>query len=143
MERLAEAASKSTTTEPAAVLRTIELGEGARRGKAPGPSRTPRWAIFRRIDPQLPTIELEIVERCDCVLSFLVGGELDERETARAARLSIRPDVHTDDLPGRREGLAQPILRGVEAQVADEYFPWNGESSLSSATGPYGLSRHS
>ena len=71
-------------------------------------------------------IELEFIERGDRILSFRVRRELHESEAARATRFSIGADVDADDLSRRCECLVETILCRVEAQVPDEYFPWNG-----------------
>ena len=118
---LAESAAES-----ARLLRATELGEGARCGKPSWPPGAPGRPIFRRVDPKLPTIELEVVERRDGVLSRFIRRELDECKAPRSAGLPVRSDVHAHHLPRRCERLAQTILGRVEAQIADEYFSWNG-----------------
>ena len=129
MKRLTEAAAEtaaeaiailSAGTAAEIVVERTRSREPARSGSASG------RAIFSRIHAKLAAVELEVVERGDRILSFLVRRELDESEAAGAAGFSIGADVDADDLSCRGECLGQTILRGVEAQVPDEYFPWNG-----------------
>ena len=128
MEGLAEAApeasTKALTVLSAAAAEVV--AEWARRGEPAGSRAAPRRTVFGRVHAKLAAIELEFVERGDRILSFRVRRELYESEAARATRLSIGADVDADDLSRRCECLVETILCRVEAQVPDEYFPWNG-----------------
>ena len=121
-ERLAESAAESSRP----ILRATEVREGTWGRERRRPSR-PAWrAILRGIDPQLTSVELEVIERRYRLLGFFVRRELHERESSRATGFPIRSDVNADHLSGGRERLTETILRRVEAQVANKNFPWNG-----------------
>jgi len=128
VERLAEAApeapTKALTVLAAAAAEVV--GERTRRGEPPGSRAASRRTVLGRVHAKLAAIELEFIERGDRILSFRVRRELDESKAARATRLSIGADVDADDLSRRCECLVETILCRVEAQVSDEYFPWNG-----------------
>jgi hypothetical protein len=122
-KRLAESAAESTC----AILRIIaEVPERSwcRKGR-----RTPGAAwrtVFRGIHPQLAAVEIEVVERRNRLLGFLVRRELDECESAGSTRFTIGADVNADHLSSGYECFAETILGRVEAQITDKNFPWNG-----------------
>jgi hypothetical protein len=78
------------------------------------------------VDRELAPVDLTVVEEPDRLGRFHVAGELDEREAARASRLSIGRQVDLDDAARLGQKLRQGILRGCDVQVADENTRWNG-----------------
>jgi hypothetical protein len=128
VERLPETASETAfLCGLGEALERPGAAEASSSARSAGSTRRP---VLGRVHSQLPSVELEVVEARYRALRLFVTRELDESESARAAGLAIRSDVNADDLTGRGECTGELILGGIEVQIADEDFPWNGRSSL-------------
>lgn len=72
------------------------------------------------VDLDRPAVELRAVELFPRLVGVGVIGEGDEAEAARAAGLAVHDDRGFGDLAELLECLAQPVLRGVPTDSADE-----------------------
>src|SRR5215831_8567519 len=64
--------------------------------------------------------ELCAIEPCDCFFSLLGVRHFNERESARAAGITVGENAYSIDLAVEFESLAQFVLGGVEAEVTHE-----------------------
>jgi hypothetical protein len=78
------------------------------------------WAVVGAIDPERAAVELAAVQLLDGGGGFLGRAKLHECEAPRAAAVAIGRDRHAQHLADRPEQLADLLLPGVEAQIADE-----------------------
>ena len=106
---------------------TAALGTRAKGRPTGGPPALPERArrgrtIFGAIDPELAAVELAPVQLLDGGRGLLGRGQLYEREPPRATAVAVGRDRYGQHLADRREELAELILSGVEAQIADEPF---------------------
>src|SRR5438128_1460515 len=74
------------------------------------------------VDRELPAIEIGAVHLFRRELALGVGAERHERETARAARLTVVGDVNVSHAAELTEGVAEIGLGGLEGHVSNIEF---------------------
>src|SRR2546426_1367987 len=80
------------------------------------------------LDLDGPAVEARAVEPADGLLGFLRRRHLDEAEAPRPAGVPVGHDARGFDAAGRREGLAQTLVRGGKCKTADEEFHRHGRA---------------
>src|SRR5213593_43949 len=83
---------------------------------------------LRLLDLDRPAVEARAVEAADGLLGFLRRRHLDEAEAPRPAGVPVGHDARGFDAAGRREGLAQTLVRGGKCKTADEEFHRHGRA---------------
>jgi hypothetical protein len=107
------------------------------RPRTSGASAARTWrAVLGFVHPQRATLQRLAVQQTDRLGGGVVVFELDERESARTACLTVGGDLGVEDLAGGAEGFDELLTCDVVAQVANKNLVRNGRLSSKSSSRP-------
>src|SRR5881409_2791983 len=110
-ERLCAGLPATAAGPPATAAAAAEAPATATTAAAPvAYAACPRGLCLLDLDG--PAVEARAVEATDGLLGFLRRRHLDEAEAPRPAGVPVGHDARRFDAAGRREGLAQTLVRG-------------------------------